>query len=103
MSENLRPGDLVQVVRNYCTCGAGERYIGFIFTLTVSRNFSHPFCTYCNGRLSPFTVWQFPNPDRPRLISNFPSNILKKIPPLSELESETDSIFKVIPAHENAH
>lgn len=88
-NQKLRPGDLVAVIASRCDCGYGDKFIGRIYTLRVLVRGATIFCYGCNQNfLRDDAVWQMDS----RGEGGFHASVLKKIPPLSELESQTDSI-----------
>lgn len=90
MSETLKVGDLVIVARdNRCVCGiTSPGYFGRIFRVGEIRLSRGRFCVECERR-KPDTVVATPDE---RLLSRrgdnliFALSILKRIPPLGELE-----------------
>lgn len=96
MSDNtIRPGDLVMVVKAHCYCVHAADGIGHIYKALELIMFDDPTCMRC-GRVSKSRLyWRLVGP------GGLPPEVLKKIPPLADLETLTDSaddpMYKVVP------
>ena len=94
MNENIAPGDLVIVVRTQCGCIASTHTIGSIHRV-ISCHHAATHCNYCFKKFSNLDLCI----TRSDIQSGFLRMELKKIPPLSELETESirDPIFDLVP------
>lgn len=83
MSQNIKVGDLVMVVRS--SCEHEERFLGSVFVVP-KLIYDCSTCRTC-GHYND-TQWHAASPDD--LSTGYPITHLKRIPPLSELEGEKD-------------
>jgi hypothetical protein len=77
MSEPIKAGDLVQVVRHPC-CGA---YLGRVFVVGIKSKETDAYCSACRADL-PWGYWV----QRGSTKEGYDVTWLKRIPPLDELE-----------------
>ena len=86
MSEPIKAGDLVMVVRPYCLCGTGIA-IGRIFAVKRLKALPQVLCSQCKTirpEVAAYTGGTVKS-GAPEVI---PVYALKRIPPLGELEGE---------------
>ena len=84
MSNDIKPGDLVMVVRGMPCCGFfGARKIGHVFVVSrVKGTEAHHFCQGCKTYLSRGTLYAEDGGDSGGMLS-----MLKKLDPPSEGDS----------------
>jgi hypothetical protein len=86
MSGELKSGDLVFVYRSICGCAKSKEFIGKIFQIERRRVGNNMLCTFCRALIGRYDAEGWTEEGTGNL---YPTAELKKIPPLSELETET--------------
>lgn len=88
----LKRGDLVRCFRSVCKCVTSQRHIGIIFVLDECETLHSAKCSDCGTHIGKgLVVWLHTRRQgNLKITSAFCSSTLKRIPPLSELESENN-------------
>ena len=98
MSEPIKVGDLVQVVRGMPCCGKITQLMGTVFKVSALVDNEGTTCITCGAivkRIDPISVRGHPQ-------FAFQLSRLKRIPPLSELEGERTEETLLLPTKEPA-
>jgi hypothetical protein len=81
MSGPIKPGDLVVVVGVHCE-GSSKDWLGLVRTVASLRPVRTRTCHYCKAPVSDAALADFVEGQ------HLPVSLLKRIPPLSDLEGE---------------